>query len=389
MTPKRAVLLSMLFFLICCIVWVMRVPVVNGEPVSFNSDEPSHFRVIRYISEHWSLPPYTRDYYESAHPPLPYVFQAAYSRLWPEDVRVYSLRFLSTLFGLLTILVIYKTSRQLANAWTSATTACLVATLPMFIMFSSSVTNDAIAVLLSSVTIYLIVRCFREGLSLRSLSAMCILVGAAGITKYTLLGLVPIAMAAVIYDRRRTGRSWIVPILCIAVSFVLISGWWYVRNQIVYGDPFRTRAEAEMGMFTGGAAPASPRYWWSVMTTMSGSFLGIYPSFPKWPSTVYGTVTAIFSAVVAAASYVGAIRNWKPLKFALISFAALTFLVVMAYQIDHFQPHGRLLFSAISVIAMGLAGVRHVIPVEKRALVGVASIVMLALLSLALVTSPI
>jgi 4-amino-4-deoxy-L-arabinose transferase-like glycosyltransferase len=386
-TPNQAVFLAMLFFTICATIWAIRVPVVNGVPISFNSDEPSHFRVVKFVSEHWSLPPYTRDYYESAHPPLSDFIEAAYMKLWPVSLQIYALRLFSTVLGLLILAVVYRTAKLMVSPWTAAFVACFAATLPMFIMFSSSVTNDSLAVLISSSTVSLIVQGLKDGFTKKHLNLLCLLVGLAGIAKYSCLGLVPVAMGAVIFDWRRQGRSWVVPAVSVLASFTLISGWWYLRNQMLYGDIFRSKAEADMHMFTGNAMPHSLQYWGGVLTTMTGSTLGLYPSFPKWPLTIYGTVTALFGLVVAGAIVVALKRKWTPIKIALGTFSICVLAVVLVYQIDHYQAHGRLLYPAITVIALGIAGLRHLIDERSRPLVGVVSILAMACLSVAVVTS--
>ena len=379
----------MLFFLACALIWAFRVPVVNGVPVSFNSDEPSHFLIVRYIAKTGELPPYTSEYYESAHPPLADYVEAGYMHLWPTPAQVYALRLFSTMLGMLTLWIIYRTARLIIDPWSSATATACVACLPMFVMFSASVTNDCVAVLISTLTLYVIVRGLGDGLSKKSLNLLCVLVGLAGIAKYTCLGLVPVSIGAVIYDCRRSKKSWIVPTLSIIASFVLIAGWWYLRNQMLYGDPFRSRAEAEMGMFTGRASPASLFYWWSTIKTLTGSFLGIYPGSPEWPPSVYETITALFAVVVIFAVAIAAKRKWTPIKIALGSFAVLVAAVVLEYQINHYQPHGRLMSPALAVFAIGIVQLRHVIPSKQRKFVALSSLMILAGLTLAVILQPI
>jgi len=379
----------MLFFLVCAATWALRVPVINGMPISFNSDEPSHFLVVRYIAQHWQLPPYTREFYESAHPPLSDFVQAVYVHLWPESLWVYALRFLSCAFGLLTLWVIYKTARLIVSTWTAAFTTCFVAALPMFVMLSSSVTNDSFAVLLSSAILYLLVKGLRNGMPKRELNILCFLIGFAGITKYTLLGLLPVGMGVVIYDRRRSGSPWLVPVCSIAATFVLISGWWYLRNEILYGDPFRSKAEAAMGMFTGTGAPTHAHYWFDVCTTLCGSFLGMYPSFPNWPNSIYEVCVAIVVVVMLSSAVLAVRRGMSPIKCALGCFLISVLAVVLQYQFNHFEPHARLLFPAIFVISLGIASLRHVIPDEKRSRMAAYAIAALSCLTVALVLSPI
>ena len=91
--------------------------------------------------------------------------------------------------------------------------------------------------------------------------------------------------------------------------------------------------------------------------------------------------------VLTAAVVSAARRRWTPAKAALGAYGFFAAAVVLAYQVDHFQPHGRLLYPAILVFAWALVGLRHSIPPEKRPLVAVSSILGLAGLSVALVTS--
>lgn len=387
LTPNRAVLLGMLFFLVCGSIWALRVPIVNGAPISFNSDEPSHFQVIRYMSEHWSLPPYTRDYYESAHPPLSDWVEAGYIKVWPASMQALALRFFSILLGMGILLVVFKTARLLVSEWTAAFATCVCAALPMFVMFCSSVTNDPLAVLISSYALYMMVKGIQQGFTKKQLNVLCLVVGVAGIVKYTLLGLIPVAIGVVIYDRKRKGERWAVPVMSIAASFTLISGWWFLRNQIMYGDPFRSRAEIAMHMFNGSAAPTQPGYWASVVSTMTGSLLGIYPHSPNWPLVTYDAITKIFGVLLLVAFYVAVRRIWTPAKIVLASYLGLVLLTVLAYQLNHFQPHGRLLYPAIIVIVLGLSSVRHLIPTKDRVLMGSLFVGGLAALSVAIVTT--
>ena len=370
--------LAMLFFVVCAVIWTFRVPVVNGVPISFNSDEPSHYVIVRYIATHWQLPPYTREFYESAHPPLSDFIEAAYVRLFPVDAWVYALRLFSTAVGLGTLFLIYKTSKLIVSEWTAAFVTAFVALLPMFILISSSVTNDAIAVFMSTATLYFIVKALKDGLSKKQLNILCLLVGLGGIAKYTFLGLLPVSIGAVIYDCRRSGKSWIVPVLSIVASFTLISGWWYLRNQMLFGDPLRARAEAQVGMFVGNAGPSQPSYWIEVFRTMTGSFLGLYPTFPEWPPSVYYLLTAMFGILVCCAIVIAIRRPWSPIKIALGIYALTVLAVVLEYQIDHKQPHGRLLSPAILVIALGIAGLRHAIPAEKRTFIAMVALFAMA-----------
>jgi hypothetical protein len=69
-----------------------------------------------------------------------------------------------------------------------------------------------------------------------------VLVGIAGLTKLTCLLVVPTAVLALLYrslvDRGRAGWRDAVRLLGIVVAMaLLIGGWWFVRNMLLYGEP--------------------------------------------------------------------------------------------------------------------------------------------------------
>lgn len=388
MTPDRAVLASMLFFILGAFIWGYRVPVLsNGRPISLNADEPSHYDVILYMSETWSLPPYTAKYYESAHPPLSDYIEADYVRFWPNPDKAYALRFLSTAIGLIVLLVIYRTAQLVVNAWTAAMTAILMATQPLFIMFSGSVTNDSVMMLIVSLALYLLVKAVKGGLSKRELNVLCLLVGLAGLTKYTVLGLLPISIGVVIYERRRADKSWVVPALSILASFVLISGWWYARNKILFGDVFRSQAEIQMGIFSHGSKPTHPHYWYNVGTILTGSYAGLYRLAPRWPLWLYNSITTLAAMILYAGALIAVVRGWPPVKVVLGAFSASVIAIVLYYQVTHYQPHGRLLAPAFLVGTLGMLELRHAIPAKYRETVAVIAILASATLSIAIVTA--
>jgi hypothetical protein len=74
-------------------------------------------------------------------------------------------------------------------------------------------------------------------------------------------------------------------------------------------------------------------------------------------------------------------------KVALGGFALSVLVVVLAYQFNHFQPHGRLLSPVLLVIVLGLAGVGKWIEPKSRATAGIAAVVAMACLSVGVVTS--
>ncbi len=137
------------------------------------------------------------------HPPLYYLFGALllapFSRC-DLVTQLHVLRLWSVLLGTLTVLVAYLTAKVLfpENAsWQLAVPAFIVF-LPMHTFITSSINNDSLAELLSSLVIYSLLRILRGGLSWqRVVSVACLLVSGL-VTKRTTTFAIPLAALTII-----------------------------------------------------------------------------------------------------------------------------------------------------------------------------------------------
>lgn len=126
--------------------------------------------------------------------------------------------------------------------------ASLVAFNPMFVFISASVNNDTLATALSSIGLTLGARLVTRGVTPARALALGIVLGCAALTKSSALALViviPAALAFVAWLRWRDSAApakWpallraLAPVLLVALPVALIAGWWYIRNQALYGD---------------------------------------------------------------------------------------------------------------------------------------------------------
>jgi hypothetical protein len=75
--------------------------------------------------------------------------------------------------------------------------------------------------------------------SLRNSVLLGIVLGLAALTKLTGLGLLPLAGLALLWAAwRRRAFGWLAAHGALAFGLAaILAGWWYVRNQILYGDP--------------------------------------------------------------------------------------------------------------------------------------------------------
>jgi hypothetical protein len=131
--------------------------------------------------------------------------------------------------------------------------ASLVAFNPMFVHIMASVNNDTLAVALSSLALLIGARMIRRGATARQAVLLGVVLGGAALTKASGLALalvVPVFVLVSALARwrhgdkvtRRQGDHTQSPFhlvtlsLAMALPAFVIAGWWYVRNQALYGD---------------------------------------------------------------------------------------------------------------------------------------------------------
>jgi 4-amino-4-deoxy-L-arabinose transferase-like glycosyltransferase len=256
-------------------------------PIFEGPDEIEHYRYIRWLIDNRSLPdPYTQVRSQYHHPPLYYVlavplgllsddpdFGQIDGRLNPfypyqfgipgNDNKnlylhrraeafpysesgtaraVHLIRLLSVALGLCTVL----TSRAILRivfpecADRRLVALAIVCFTPQFLYLSGTINLDNLLFLLTTLTLWLLLRQLREGISRRLSVMLGVVIGAALLTKVNAGFLVfPVGIAYMI-DR----RAWPYAPLTLTVV-VALAGWWYARNVALYGDPTAVRVLLE------------------------------------------------------------------------------------------------------------------------------------------------
>jgi tetratricopeptide (TPR) repeat protein len=229
-------------------------------PYAVGFDARSHSNYIGYLQEHKALP-LPSEGFEMLQPPLYYGISAiTLSTLGlsvSDGAGVMVLRLLTMSFGLMHVVLIFLSLRLLFPGQIGRQMVGLVlaAFLPMNLYLSHYVTNETLAALLVSVSIYLCLRMLKTGTnSWASISALGFVIGAAALTKFTAVLVVPfivVALARQTFARREgvgTGLKKLGSMLGIAI---LVSGWHYVRLWKQTGR-----------VVIGGWDPASGSAWW-------------------------------------------------------------------------------------------------------------------------------
>jgi 4-amino-4-deoxy-L-arabinose transferase-like glycosyltransferase len=285
-------------------------------------------------------------------------------------------RFLSTLMGAVTVAATGLIALELfpGQKWIAIGAAAISAFIPQFLFISGVINNDNLVIALSSLVLLVLLRLLKRNAQMRDFIILGLLLGLAFLAKVSALALLPltlVVLALLAYHQ----RSWRVLLSygtsTIAVAFI-VSGWWYLRNWVLYDHPLAWQTMLEM------SAPLLRTQQRSLMEALSyaqwlrKSFWAVFGYGILIDSFLYKILDFI-SCIGLVGWMILAIRQLKRrsldrstalglsiiLLWAIIVFASL----VRWMQILEVSNQGRLLFPAVSSISILLfVGLAQIAP---------------------------
>ncbi len=175
----------------------------------------------------------------------PNLFVHTDRQAWPYRGATLALRLarqVSVLMGLLTVLGTYLIVWEIFPGRRALATgaAAAVAFNPMFLFIASAASNDATVAATAALAAWAALRlALRDVPLLRQAALTGLLLGLALLSKTSAVALGPLVAGALIYRawRERAWRALLVGGAVIVVVVLAVTGWWYVRNWRLYGDP--------------------------------------------------------------------------------------------------------------------------------------------------------
>jgi 4-amino-4-deoxy-L-arabinose transferase-like glycosyltransferase len=377
----------------------------RAAPTFEAPDEGTHYAVVDWLANGHGLPvqitsaPPTRWAQEGSQPPLYYWLASRLVALVPErdldvayvrnplsrigipgtahnanlyrhplespplrgvELAVHLVRWYSLALGALTIYFTWRLAELVFPGQTvlALLAAALVSFNPMALFINASVNNDNLHMLLSTASLFAIVGFMRPQVSHSAWKAAALgaLLGLAALTKVSGLVLWPAAAIGVAWGAWR-GRDWrrfvIAGVIILAVA-LLVSGWWYWRNQQLYGDWLGLKTMIAI------AGPRVPDIgvlellrteWYGFILSYWGVF-GVFTILPAdW---VFG-----FYFVLALWSGLGWLQTLlrRPLRMTgevifQVMFIILTLAGVINWTLQTPASQGRLLFGAIAPLSI-------------------------------------
>lgn len=329
----------------------------------------------RFIYETWAtddgtVDPHTQVWVAN-HPPGGYVLAmpavAVFVAADRGDLVLLSLR-LSAVVGLMAVVLLTAglafevTGRRSA----AALAAALVSTSPYLGYVSSTASSDAWSWAAVLGMAWACKRAVDRSWDRRSTVLVAVAASACGLTRIASLGTaLALGVVALAISWRRGDRPRMqAPLVAAAVA--LTSGWWWVRNAALYGDPAGSSELLERfhrhprGMAS--AATDVDMWWWSLRSLFGARYDVGFGS--ALPFSTAGTV----AAVVVAVSLVIVVlrRDGDGAAWALVATAAVaTWLGAVQHTAGGGNPWGRYLavvaLAAAIVVAAAITGFRQAI----------------------------
>jgi hypothetical protein len=279
-SPRHPLAFILLLHLTLSLWYSTTLPILEGE------DEAAHFAYLRYLSRERRLPPISLDIIQAYHPPLYYTLGALLTFWIPESglpaknpywgydtyrfgvdnkniyihspieesfpyrgtaLAVHVARWLSILFGMGTVFIVYATAREAFPERLNLALAAsaFAAFLPAYLSSVSVVSNDSLAALLGSAIIFLTARGVRRGLTNREALLIGLLGGLLLLNKLsTAFVLVPTLLVVAFngFPHSRNQVSWrnlvsfLKRLTLTLTPLFLLPLPWFFRNLLAYGE---------------------------------------------------------------------------------------------------------------------------------------------------------
>jgi 4-amino-4-deoxy-L-arabinose transferase-like glycosyltransferase len=266
----------------------LRISLTQTYDVTLGYDYPSHLQFVKYIQEHWSIPPFGLNY-TTYNPSLYYWLIAI---LFKVGCTVQAVGRVSIIASCLQLLLMWMGVEVYLRGWRLARVLALLmfATLPAALHLAGLLSNHALHDVFATAGTLLLPQFFlRQGrAAIRYAIGAGVCMGLALMTKVSSVSILEaFVLAVVIAVARSRGprveARALLPNLSVIFGIVaLIAGWHYVRDKILYGRlvvmPFDAYADID------------PVYKIPYLDRRTFGFVGYWNediySHPFWPSGI-------------------------------------------------------------------------------------------------------
>ncbi|MDY6876251.1 MAG: glycosyltransferase family 39 protein [Chloroflexota bacterium] len=277
---ERPIAALIIVFVILGVAYSVTVPLWEAP------DEVAHFGYITHLVKTHSLPVQQMGVLDEAHqPPLYYavaallssiadfddltgVFQSNPEFIWAGQggvahnaaihrtaetfpyrgiaLAAHLARWVSVVTGTVTMAFTYAIARHIfpETRYLALLAAALTAFNPQFIFITGSVSLDGMAAMTCTLALWQLVRTLEQPFRWQGWALTGMWCGLAVLSKPSafVVGLTAGGLLLLSAIRQRSWNLLWLGALALGVAFLLVGGWWFVRNWVLYGDPLGWRA---------------------------------------------------------------------------------------------------------------------------------------------------
>ncbi|PJF36427.1 MAG: hypothetical protein CUN49_05435 [Candidatus Thermofonsia Clade 1 bacterium] len=269
-------------------------------------------------------------------------------------IAFWRLRLYSLALGCGTLWLTYLTGKRLFGASVGLAAMFLLANIPTFIHISGSINDDNMVTLMSALCVYLCARALTGDRSLRNALLIGASAGVGILSKHNGAALFGYIALAALFGVLWRAWSWRFALRWAGVAFgtaALLSGWWFVRNAMLYNGDFLS-SEAILSLWGRGDRPL-----------MLAEFEGTWYSF--WMILGYMNVRGaewLFAYVLPFTLIGGAGLLWQALRLRSARMGAIFLagcflslnVVMFVLMLRVASGQGRLYFPIAGVFALML-----------------------------------
>ncbi len=251
----------------------------------------------------------------------------------------------------------------------------LVAFNPQFLFISSAVNNDNLLNMLYTIGTWQLLRTLSRPEEKRQWVYIGLLIGASFLAKINgglVIGAVAGLVLLYLAFERRSSKFFFEKLGIMVAFALLVSGWWFVRNQVLYGDPLGYRVFNEVFAVV---LRQTPLQWQDIRKFLSVQFHSFWGKFgwmnvssPYWLHLIYRGLTfaGLLGLGFQAFYHVTGKRRVSSEQLALSAWLAISAIAQEAYMVWVITRciescyQGRYLFAVIAplmiLLSWGLMG---------------------------------
>jgi hypothetical protein len=329
-------------------------------------DAGSHLAYVSRLSSGGGIPLAT-DGFATYHPPLFYAASSALAALGAGfglsgDIGLKLLPFFS---GFALVAIAWLLARRLLpdDARLHRLALVFAALLPMNLYIAAYFTNEGLHAALAAAALWWAVDLLmREHFSVRRIAVFSVLVGLALLTKFSALLVAATAGTAlalrILVDERSGQGGRAAGLAALVVPALVIAGWFYVRNIVVFGEPLVGNWDFREPGQVWWSAPGfhTPAYYLGFGTSLTQPFLASFTSF--WDglySTLWGDGLLAGQGGVAARH---GLWNYSFMAAGYVLAVPATLLVIagfvrgLGFALHDFELRRRAAFALLAVVSL-------------------------------------